>query len=77
VPRAELGSGIGVPALFVRAGLAGSNGEVRRAVANKAVRINDAPVADAHRTVTLDDLNPDGVVKLSLGRKKHVLVVPA
>ncbi len=77
VPRAELEQGLGVPALFVRAGLAGSNGEVRRAVANKAVRVNDEPITDPHRAVSLGDLNPDGVVKLSLGRKKHALVVPA
>ena len=77
VPRPELESGVGLPALFVRAGLAGSNGEVRRAVANKAVRINDVPVTDPHRTIGLGDINAEGVVKLSLGRKKHALVVPA
>ncbi len=77
VPRAELVNGLGVPALFVRAGLAGSNGEVRRAIANNAIRINDQPIGDPHRTVTLDDVNSDGVVKLSLGRKKHALAVPA
>jgi tyrosyl-tRNA synthetase len=76
VPRAELERGVAVPALFVRAGLAGSNGEVRRAVANNAVRINDAAIADPHRAVTLNDVNAEGVVKLSLGRKKHALVVP-
>jgi tyrosyl-tRNA synthetase len=77
VPRAELERGVGVPALYVRAGLASSNGEVRRAIGNNAVRINDAPVSDPHRMVTLRDLNSEHVVKLSLGRKKHVLVVPA
>jgi tyrosyl-tRNA synthetase len=76
VPRAEIEGGLGVPALFVRAGLASSNGEVRRAVANNAIRINDMPITDPHRFVTLDDINADGVVKLSLGRKKHALVVP-
>jgi tyrosyl-tRNA synthetase len=77
VPAAELQQGVGLPALFVRAGLAGSNSEVRRAVANKAVRINDTPVADAQRVVGSADINPDGVIKLSVGRKKHALVVPA
>ena len=76
VPRAELDKGLSLPALFVRAGLAGSNGEVRRAVANNAVRINDEAVTDPHRTVTSSDVNSDAVVKLSLGRKKHALVVP-
>jgi tyrosyl-tRNA synthetase len=75
VSRGELETGISLPALFVRAGLAGSNGEVRRAVANNAVRLNDAPVSDAGRTVGLGDLNADGRVKLSVGRKKHALVV--
>jgi tyrosyl-tRNA synthetase len=77
VPRAELDGGLALPSLFVRAGLAGSNGEVRRAVANKAVRVNDEPVTDAHTTLSLDDVNADGVIKLSLGRKKHALVLPS
>jgi tyrosyl-tRNA synthetase len=75
VPQAELEAGIGLPALFVRAGLAGSNGEVRRAVANNAVRVNDSPVSDAARLIGVADLDPDGRVKLSVGRKKHALVV--
>jgi len=76
VPRAELESGLGLPALFVRAGLAASNSEVRRAVANNSVSINDVRVSDPNRTIKADDLNAEGVVKLSLGRKKHALVVP-
>ena len=58
-------------------GLAASNGEVRRAVANKAVRVNDVPVADPQRIVGAATSIADGVIKLSLGRKKHALVVPA
>jgi tyrosyl-tRNA synthetase len=76
VPRAELESGLALPALFVRAGLAASNGEVRRAVANNSVSINDVRVNDPNRTIKTGDVNADGVVKLSLGRKKHALVVP-
>ncbi len=76
VPRAELAGGVGLPALFVRAGLAGSNGEVRRAVANNSISVNDVRVTDPQRTISAKDINADGVVKLSLGRKKHALVVP-
>ncbi len=76
VSRAELDAGIGLPALFVRAGLAASNSEVRRAVANNAVRINDAPIADPQRVVGAGDMNAEGIIKLSVGRKKHALVVP-
>ncbi|MBN9244098.1 MAG: tyrosine--tRNA ligase [Mesorhizobium sp.] len=74
VPRADLEAGIGILALFVAAGLAGSNGEARRHVQGGAVRLNDEPVADDRRTVTLQDLSPDGALKLSLGKKKHILV---
>jgi tyrosyl-tRNA synthetase len=74
VQRSELDAGISLPALFVRAGLASSNGEVRRAVGNKAIRINDALVDDPQSTVTLADSNADGMIKLSVGRKKHALV---
>ncbi|EHK56399.1 tyrosyl-tRNA synthetase, partial [Mesorhizobium alhagi CCNWXJ12-2] len=41
-----------------------------------AVRLNDQPVADERRMVTQADLTADGVVKLSLGKKKHILVRP-
>jgi tyrosyl-tRNA synthetase len=76
VPSAEIQSGFGLPALFVRAGLAASNGEARRAVANNAVRVNDVPVSDPQRLIGREDINQDGVIKLSLGRKKHALVRP-
>jgi len=74
VSRAEFASGITVASLFVRAGLASSNGEVRRAVANNALSVNDRRAGDATATVTVADLGPDGILKLSHGRKKHVLV---
>jgi tyrosyl-tRNA synthetase len=77
VPRGEIDAGLALPAAFVRAGLAGSNGEVRRAVANNAIRINDRPVDDANRAISAADINAEGVIKLSNGRKKHALIVPA
>lgn len=74
--RASIEAGIGVLALFVTAGLAASNGEARRHVQGGAVRVNDEPVKDERRVVGLADVGPEGVIKLSLGRKKHVLVRP-
>ena len=76
VPSAELQTGIGVLAAFVRAGLAASNGEVRRAIANNAIMVNDARVNDEKMLLTAKDLTPEGVIKLSLGRKRHVLLKP-
>jgi tyrosyl-tRNA synthetase len=76
VPASELEAGIGILALFVRAGLAASNGEARRHVQGGAVRINDEPTSDDRAVVTMSQLTGEGVVKLSLGKKKHVLVRP-
>ena len=75
LPASELNAGVGVLALFVQAGLASSNGEMRRHVKGGAVRINDKPVSDDRMTVD-DTALADGVIKLSLGKKKHVLVKP-
>jgi tyrosyl-tRNA synthetase len=72
--RSDLTRGIGLVNLIVEAGLAGSNSEVRRAIANNAISINDAKVDDVQRTVSLADANADGIIKLSMGRKRHALV---
>jgi tyrosyl-tRNA synthetase len=77
ISRATLEAGVGILSLFVTAGLAGSNGEARRHIQGGAVRLNDQPVADDRRMVTPQDLSPEKVAKLSLGKKKHVLVRPA
>jgi tyrosyl-tRNA synthetase len=76
VPRAELKAGIGVLAAFVKAGLAASNGEVRRAIANNAIMVNDTRVTSDKAAIGEADVTADGAIKLSLGRKRHVLLKP-
>ena len=76
VSASELDAGIGLLALFVRAGLAGSNGEARRHVQGGGIRLNDVSITDDKTLVDNGYLNDDGVIKLSLGKKKHVLVRP-
>jgi tyrosyl-tRNA synthetase len=75
VPRAEIKAGLGVLSAFVQAGLAGSNGEARRAIANNALMINDTRVTSEKAVVGEDEVR-NGVIKLSLGRKRHVLLKP-
>ena len=70
----ELDEGIGLLVLMVRADLAVSNGEARRHIKGGAVRINDKQVSDERLSVSSAMLDDDGVLKLSLGKKKHVLV---
>ncbi|PKA39014.1 tyrosine--tRNA ligase [Rhizobium sullae] len=74
VPASELDAGIGLLSLMVRAGLAASNGEARRHVQGGAVRINDQAVSDERRLIGSGEITADGVIKLSLGKKKHILV---
>jgi len=76
VAASELEAGIGLLGLIVKAGLAASNGEARRHVQGGAVKINDAGVSDERLLVGSAQLTGDGVIKLSLGKKKHILIKP-
>ena len=77
VPRSELEAGIPAFALFRRAGLADTGGAARRLIRGGGARLNDAPVAGEERLVGLEDLGGQQAIKLSAGRKRHVLVRPA
>jgi tyrosyl-tRNA synthetase len=77
VPEAELAGGIGVLAAFAdKTGLVASNGEARRQVKGGGLRVNDVAVTDDRAILTSADLTAQGVIKLSLGKKKHVLLRP-
>jgi tyrosyl-tRNA synthetase len=72
----NLAQGIGLLQACVAAGLASSNGEARRSVQGGAVRVNDKQVSDERLILGPKNLNVEGVIKLSMGRKKHVLIRP-
>ena len=74
-PAADLESGLGVLTAFVKAGLVSSTGEARRHIQGRALRANNAVITDATATLTTADL-VDGVIKLSFGKKKNVLLRP-
>jgi tyrosyl-tRNA synthetase len=77
VPRGELEAGIGVLASFVKAGLVASNGEARRQIKGGGLRVNDVAVTDEKMMLKPSELTPEGVIKLSFGKKRHVLLRPA
>jgi tyrosyl-tRNA synthetase len=54
--------------------LAGSNGDARRSIQGGAVRVNDQPTTDERMTLKAATLLPEGVIKLSVGKKKHALL---
>ena len=77
MPAAQFAAGLGVLKAFVDAGLVASNGEARRQIKGGGLKINDATVTDEKMMLSAaKDLTPEGVIKLSLGRKKHVLIKP-
>jgi tyrosyl-tRNA synthetase len=76
IPKAELQSGLGVLSAFVRAGLVTSNGEARRQIKGGGLKVNDATVTDEKMMLASSLLTTEGVIKLSLGKKRHVLLKP-
>jgi tyrosyl-tRNA synthetase len=74
--RAKLEAGLGVLAANVEAGLVSSNSEARRQIKGGGLKVNDVTVSDERMVLTPKDLTPQGVIKLSLGRKRHVLLKP-
>jgi len=74
ISGAEFDTGLGALTAFVRAGLVSSTGEARRQIRGGGLRVNDAALGDEKALITREALQAGGVVKLSLGRKKHVLL---
>ncbi len=74
VPRARLAQGIPAYELLRQSGLTASNGEARRLIKGGGGRINGAAIESEARSVDLSDLNRDGLIKLSAGKKRHALV---
>jgi len=73
----DLDKGLGVLAAFAeKAQLVASNGEARRQIKAGGLKVNDVTVSDEKMTLTPRDLTSEGVIKLSLGRKRHVLLKP-
>jgi tyrosyl-tRNA synthetase len=77
VSPAELSAGLGVLTASTQVGLTASSSEARRQIRGGGLKVNDNPVTDEWRLLTLADLTPEGVIKLSLGKKRHVLIRPS
>lgn len=74
IASADLEAGFGVLTAFVTAGLCASNGEARRQIKGGGARVNDKQVQDERGKLSPADITDSGVIKLSLGKKKHVLL---
>jgi tyrosyl-tRNA synthetase len=76
ISRTRLETGLSLLGAFVEAGLVSSNSEARRQVKGGGLKLNDLAVTDEKMLLTTRDLTPQGVIKLSLGKKRHVLLKP-
>ena len=76
IKRADLDKGLGILTANVEAGLVASTSDARRQIRGGGLKVNDVTVTDEKMLLTVKDLTPEGVIKLSLGKKKHVLVKP-
>jgi len=76
IASADLSEGLGLLTLLVDAGFAKSNGEARRHIKGGGIKINDRQVTDEMLKVTADHLDNEGVIKLSMGKKRHLLLRP-
>jgi tyrosyl-tRNA synthetase len=72
--KSELDKGIGILNASVQAGFVSSTSEARRQIKAGGIKVNDITVTDEKLTLTPKDLTPEGVIKLSLGKKRHVLL---
>ncbi len=72
--RARLEAGLPLSTLIAGVGLTASASEARRQIAGGGVRVNDASIGDEKAMVSLADANADGAIKISLGKKRHILV---
>jgi tyrosyl-tRNA synthetase len=77
IARVELEAGLGVLTAFAeKAQLVASNGEARRQIKAAGLKVNDITVTDEKAALTPRDVTAEGVIKLSLGKKRHVLLRP-
>jgi tyrosyl-tRNA synthetase len=76
VSRADLDAGIGALTAFVQAGFVASTSEARRQIKSGGLKVNDVTITDEKMVLNAGHLTAEGVIKLSLGRKKHALLKP-
>jgi len=76
IPAAQFANGLGVLEAFVLAGLAASNSEARRMVEGRGAKLNDEIITDSKLQLTQAHVTQNGTIKLSAGKKRHILLKP-
>ena len=66
--------GINIVDLVVLSKISTSKSEIRRIINNKGIRLNNEIVESEKAKIMINDFNKDNLVKLSHGKKHHVIV---
>ena len=74
IKKEELENGINVIDIVVNSKLLSSKSEVRRAIKNKGIKINNRPVENEQFNISLKDFENENFLKLSHGKKNHVIL---
>lgn len=71
--KAEWDEGVKLADVLLETGLVASKAEVKRHAAGGALKVNGAGITDPKHTLTTADLDANGIIKLSVGKKKHAV----
>jgi tyrosyl-tRNA synthetase len=77
VTLGRLTAGISLIDLLVEGSIAASKGEARRLIRQGGIKVNDKAVSDELASVSAEDIQGEGMVKISAGKKRHILVRPS
>ena len=71
--KEEVINGINIVDLVITSNLLNSKSEVRRMIKNKGIKVNNIPVENDQFNVSLNNFEKENFLKLSHGKKKHVI----
>jgi len=74
INKNDLSNGLNIVDLVVKAKLLISKSEVRRTIKNKGIKLNNETVENDKLNVSINNFNNDKILKLSHGKKNHVIL---
>ena len=74
IGKKEIANGVNIIDLVVLSKLLVSKSEVRRTIKNRGIKINNEIIEDPSLSVSLNHFKNENFLKLSLGKKKHVII---
>ena len=74
INKDEITKGVNIVDLVVSSNLLTSKSEVRRAIKNKGIKINNETIEDDKKIISINSFNSNNFIKLSHGKKNHVII---